>query len=346
MKIAQITFYKTMNYGGTLQAYALNKVLATFGDCECIDYTKANLSPKGIKAILQKFIYYRRKCAFDKFIKRHIHTSKTYDDLESMGKDYDYYVCGSDQIWNPDMMGGVCSDFYFLNFGDNTAKRIAYAASIGKENIEAKYLDYFKNSLSTFEALSLREHACEQQLEQLINKPIEVTLDPTLLLSKDEWEKVCADIKELPPYLLVYDLSASQEFTDAVNALSKKLNLPVVHFRSKKIYNNELKRFFDYGPAEFLSLIKNAEFVFCSSFHGTVFSIIFEKEFLVWNSGKTSSRMANLLSTLGLETRLLYSQDFDIQQKIDYRSIKERLEFLKEGSMDFIARNLREVEDR
>lgn len=210
-----------------------------------------------------------------------------------MGKDYDYYVCGSDQIWNPDMMGGVCSDFYFLNFGDNTAKRIAYAASIGKENIETKYLDYFKNSLSTFDALSLREQACKQQLEQLINKPIEVTLDPTLLLSKYEWEKVCADIEELPPYLLVYDLSASKEFTDAVNALSKKLNLPVVHFRSKKIYNNELKRFFDYGPAEFLSLIKNAEFVFCSSFHGTVFSVIFEKEFLVWNSGKTSSRMAN-----------------------------------------------------
>ena len=111
MKIAQITFYKTMNYGGTLQAYALNKVLTTFGDCECIDYTNANLSPKGIKAFLQKFIYYKRKRAFDKFIKRYIHTSKTYDDLDSMGKDYDYYVCGSDQIWNPDMMGVNCTPF-------------------------------------------------------------------------------------------------------------------------------------------------------------------------------------------------------------------------------------------
>lgn len=345
MKIAQITFYKTMNYGGTLQAYALNKVLSLYGECECIDFTNSNVSKKGFKAFFQKILYLKRKHSFDRFIKKYIKTSKVYDSLDELGKDYDYYVCGSDQIWNPEMMGGICSDFYFLNFGTNSIKRVAYAASIGKESVEPKYLPYFKKVISKFNAVSLREETCQKQLQQLTNTRVEVTIDPTLLLSKEEWENVCADVKKLPPYLLVYDLSASKEFTNAVNELSAKLNLPVVHFRSKKLYNNELKRCFGSGPAEFLSLIKNAEFVFCSSFHGTVFSIIFEKNFYVWNSGKTSSRMKNLLATLGIENRLLYSPQFDIQDKVDYGEIKKKLDFLKENSMEYLLKNLKEVED-
>lgn len=341
MKIAQITFYKTMNYGGTLQAYALNKILSSYGICECIDYSNANVSPRGIKMILKKILYFRRKKSFDQFIRKYIFTSKPYDNMEQIANDYDCCVCGSDQIWNPEMMGGKCSDFYFLHFGPEKMKRIAYAASIGKEQIGKEYQTYFKKAISAFDAVSLREEACVNELEQLTGKSITVTLDPTLLLTKDDWLEVCAEIKNLPPYLLVYDLSASQEFTDAVNALSTELGLPVVHFRSKRIYQNELKSFFHYGPAEFLSLIKNAEFVFCSSFHGTVFSIIFEKEFLIWNSGKTSSRMKNLLDSLGLGNRLLFEQNFVIKSKIDYVEVKRKLELLKRNSEQFISDNMK-----
>lgn len=337
MDIAQITFYKTMNYGGTLQAYALNKILSKYGNCKCIDYIDANVVPKGVKATIQRILYLRRKKSFDAFIKKYIKTSKRYENLDEIAEDFDCCVCGSDQIWNPDMMGGVCSDFYFLNFGTNRMHKVAYAASIGKEQIGDKYRAYFKDVVSKFDNISLREKACVNELQQLVNKPVAVTLDPTLLLTKEDWDKVCTEIKNLPPYLLVYDLSASQEFTDAVNVLSEWLNLPVVHFRSKKIYKNELKSFFNYGPAEFLGLIKNAEFVFCSSFHGTVFSVIFEKEFLVWNSGKTSSRMKNLLDALGLGDRLLFTQEFNIRNKIDYVEVKKKLEQLKQDSERFIA---------
>lgn len=336
MNIAQITFYNTMNYGGTLQAYALNKILSEYGNCKCIDYLHAHTKAKGIKACIRKYLYRKRKKAFDEFVSRNMNISKQYKTLNEVADGFDRLVCGSDQIWNMNMIPKKCRDFYFLNFGSPDIKRIAYAASIGQNAIKEEDVPYVKECLLKFSDISLREKTCVKQISAMTSKPVSVTVDPTFLLSREQWEKISCEIESLPPYLLVYDLSATKEFTNAVNTISNMLNLPVVHFRHKGIYENELKTFFDYGPDTFLSLIRNAEFVFGSSFHGVVFSIIFEKNFYVWSSGSTNSRIADLLSMLGLSNRLLSAPDFDMNSTIEWNQVREKLTYLRNQSRDYI----------
>ena len=166
-------------------------------------------------------------------------------------------------------------------------------------------------------------------------------LDPTLLLSTDEWKSKLTNIdKQTSKYILAYMVQANDEYKKIVNYLSKKTGLKVIHFDNEKIYDNELKSAYTAEPFEFIDLIKNAEYVVATSFHATVFSIIFSKKFFVVPHLKTGSRITNLLEKLGIEGRIYHKleefENVDYDFETNYIQVKEKLKEEKEKSIKFL----------
>lgn len=323
-KIATITFHAAHNYGSVLQAYALQKTLEKFG-CKCdiinfrTDKQKEMYSlftkRKGLKYILKNLSHLffclplRKKYdRFEAFIENKL--VKTADEYKLLSQDvcenfdYDYYICGSDQIWNP-----VPADFdwaYFLPF-DVSGKKISYApsfgplASIGDNETQLKMKEY----LSKFDSISVREKKSQEAIEQITGKKVPIVIDPTLLLSSSEWKKLIATdriIKE--DYIFLYTLFASPEIIKIAKAFSKKLKMPVVvsNFTNQYDIFTPFRKHYDCGPEEFLNLINNASLVLASSFHGTVFSIILQKPFFSIG-GADDARISSLLNYAGLSDR-------------------------------------------
>lgn len=360
-KVGIITFHNAHNYGAVLQAYALQEKIKELGYEPCIinyrnrkilkpykliKYSKKN-PIKCIKMIYDSLKNYKiNKVRYDKFntfINTNFNMTNAYKTLNKLKKDYpqlDCYITGSDQVWNPGIVGNL-SDAYTLNFGNDKINRISYAASIGKSTIEDKYKDDYKSKLSKINYISVREEDAKIELEKILHKDIKVVLDPTLLLSTDEWKSKLTNIdKQTSKYILAYMVQANDEYKKIVNYLSKKTGLKVIHFDKKKIYDNELKSAYTAEPFEFIDLIKNAEYVVATSFHATVFSIIFSKKFFVVPHLKTGSRITNLLEKLGIEGRIYHKleefENVDYDFETNYIQVKEKLKEEKEKSIKFL----------
>lgn len=205
-KIRIITFHNAHNYGAMLQAYALSKKIENMDNqVEFIDYRNKNVENgnriininknKLIKSILSNIVYYnknrRRYNNFNKFMNQNLQlTERRYDNVEELKQDSpkaDIYITGSDQVWNKDIVGSI-EDSYTLNFGDDNVKRISYAASIGKSIIAEPDKNVINHKLERIDYISVREEDAKHALSQIVNKNIEVVLDPTLLIDKKEWE--------------------------------------------------------------------------------------------------------------------------------------------------------------
>lgn len=352
-KIGIITFHRAHNYGAMLQAYALqNKITRMGHEVKIIDYRDKNIEvlykilkfgnfKRAISSILNFATNNNRYKSFNDFLMNNMRLSKSYS-LEQLKKEapkYDIYIAGSDQVWNTDITIGL-SDAYTLNFGSKSIKRISYAASIGKSNIESEK-EIYKQKLKNIDNISVREESGKNILEPILEKEIDVVLDPTLLLTRKEWEEVIQDTKqEEQKYILVYVVEPDDEYVKVVNYLAKKTKLGVIHFGKKNIYNNTIRSAYTNGPLDFIKLIKNAEYVICTSFHATVFSIIFNKKFFVIPHKTTGARVTNLLSKLGIIERAVYTLDEfkskDYEQKIEYESVNQKLEKERRKSIAFL----------
>lgn len=348
MKVGQVTFFRIPNYGGTLQAYALNYILnKKYYECEIIDYPGLNQNIKktikekinGIPRDFKNIIYVKKYLNFQRFIEDNFRVSKkvkSYDEVKQIAKNYDMFVCGSDQIWNNEMTGGKLDPFFFLEFEKDKPK-IAYAPSLGKVYVEKQFEKEFEGYISNFKKISVREKSSVENIQKYTNKKIDSVIDPTLLLTAIEWSSISKRPKISEKYVLVYDLAATDEFTNTVNYLSKILGLKVIHFRMKKLYDNELKKAYSVGPSEFLGLFENAEFIITNSFHGTVFSIINKKKFYTLPINKTSSRMKDLLSELNLEDRYINSiESIDVEKEIDYLNVEILLNKKRNEAFKFL----------
>ena len=339
MNIGIITFHSAYNYGAVLQCYALQKITNKLcNDCkiEVINYIDENVmsgykflpkNKKNVKCYIRgiaKYILYGRKIKkrfenFDNFMNLNYKISdKRYDksNINNINNEYDILITGSDQVWNPNIVGEL-SDAYTLNFGKDSVNRISYAASIGNSFIEDSFKDDYKRKIAKIDHISVREEDAKKALEKLIDKKIDVVLDPTLLLNRNEWDK---KIKEIPSekekYILAYVVEGNEEYRKIVNYLSEITGLKVVYFEKVNKYENPLRSAYTEGPLEFVNLIKNAEYVVATSFHATVFSIIFNKKFFIVPHKKTGSRVTNLLDKLKIENRTYVNlEDF---KKIDY----------------------------
>lgn len=271
---------------------------------------------------------------FDSYIKVYkdpINIDTINEKKASLNNYFEFFVCGSDQIWNP--FYPETSDIDFLTFA-NTNKRIAISPSIGINSLPKNKVDEYQRRLKGFKKLSIREEQGANILRELINKEVPVLFDPTLLVDRNVWSKIEKKVILEGDYILVYFLGKlTNKYKKLINNYSKKYNFKIIILNNLK--NME---FYDIDPGEFLFLIKNAKFIFTDSFHGCIFSLIYQKEFFVLKrmekGNSMHSRIDTLLKTTQLEERL-YNQENKIKP-IDYKYVWKCIDKKREMQLNIL----------
>lgn len=373
MKIGIITFNSAHNYGAVLQAWALQEYLSGQGHqveiinfrVNAVDRLYVLYKPKNPfkNATLNKMNHYKQylkvkkekpaKVAkykkFEEFIAKDLHTTMPYKNIQELRRenfDYDVMIAGSDQIWNGTLAGGI-NPAYFMDFGPEEAKRITYAASIGKDVIQDVEKFMFHRYLQNVDYISVREENAKGQIEPLIDKPVSVVLDPTLLLPKEKYDNLKKDPKLEQDYIYVHNVHLNRvdiRLNMMVEEMSNRLHLPVIQNHDDYDYSNELQKFNAGSPQEFIGMIANAKYVITNSFHATVFSIIYHRDFITIPHFQNPDRMKFLLNSLGIGNHLMD----DIKQlpenlkelSIDYDKVEELRIQMRQGSVDFLAQAL------
>ena len=231
---------------------------------------------------------------------RYIHTRMGVNDLHNVVDEYDYFIVGSDQVWNP-YFGDLKNNF--LSFAPFD-KRIAYAASIAAPNIPEDKSEIFKNGLTGMKWISMREQEGADTVRKFTGREVPVVVDPTMLLTPDEWRKVSRQPAWYhgKDYILTYFLGTRPD--ESIQAIARKSELSIVNLLDEKNYEHYVT-----GVDEFIWAIEHASLVYTDSFHGTVFSILFQRPFVVCNRvgkgcfNKMSARIDTLLKYFNLENR-------------------------------------------
>ena len=366
MKIGIITFQNAHNYGAQLQLFALKKYLMTLGyEVNVINYInkeieksylknpKNNIKVGGFRSgkkwlikqvnLLYGLRSYKTKWnRFNDFIINNItNEEKKYSKNEIDFSQYDYVICGSDQIWNPTLTNGF-DDVYFANFKSNALK-ISYAASIGKSSFNDEEEKTFKELLKNFDIISVREKKLEEYIKEITTCEVQTVVDPTLLLDSADYAIFLKDVP-YKKYILQYTLIDDPKLDAIVEKMALKNNLKIVELRyEKNLFRKNRIQVADAGISEFLSLIKNAEMVITNSFHGTIFSILFEKNFYTVKIAEVNSRIENLLNICDLNNRCINSEEgFDNSQTIKYDAVFEKLKSESKKSKEFLKAALNE----
>lgn len=363
-KVGIITFHNAHNYGAVLQVYALQEKITELGyETKVINYENKKITRqyslikysrknpiKSIKLIYESVKDYKiNKERFDKFenfITKNLRLTKKYKTIKQLkanSPDFDCYITGSDQVWNANIVGEL-SDAYTLNFGKEEVNRISYAASIGIDKIDDKDKEQYAKKLEKIDKISVREESAARELRKILNKDVKVVLDPTLLIMQSDWDKRINCTENEEKYILAYMVEYNNECIDIINYLSEKTGLKVVSFNKEKIYKNEMKKAYTDDPFEFVNKIKNAEYVITTSFHATVFSIIYHKRFFVVPHKKTGNRVTNLLEKFNLKDRVfnLFSDfcNIDYEKKIDYSLVDKIIEKEREDAIRFLTESI------
>lgn len=375
--------YQVKNYGSQLQSYATTVELKRRGiDFEIIRYKK-KFTPKLIISLLPRLVnpvfiservlmrYHKklrlklkpkinknnnkRNACLEKFSKdRFTNLSPVYYGYKELCKSaekYDGVMVGSDQLWSP---SGITSNFYNLMFANDETLKISYATSMGVSKIKPKLHKTYTAFLNRINYLSVRENTAKDIVSTLCSNTAEVVVDPVLLLSDEDW------LKEIPnkklfdePYVFAYFLGKAPEYRKAVTEFAKEKALKIVTSHHMDNYNKADINFGDYapfniGPEEFVNLIRNAEYVFTDSFHGSVFSMLYKKQFMVFNRysdqsiSSKNSRIDSFCQNYGLTDRR-YDGDINaVDNKINYTSVLEKVEQHKQKSLAFLDKALKD----
>lgn len=345
-KIGITTFHRAYNYGAFLQTFGLQKALENKYKVTNIDYTcdkikndykliKTNNIKKMVKSLIFLSKNIKRKNKFNKCIRERIK-------LSNINDKYDCVIAGSDQIWNIKLTGGY-DPIYSLEYFEDI-KKISYASSVGDESLILKNEDIYKKIMNNVDIISVREESAKKELKKITDKEIKVNLDPSLLLAKDEWDKYTVEKDINEPYIFSYFVGVTQENYDALELLTSKSGMKTISYSENPKEKNIIKKCFTDDPFEFITKIKYADLTFVSSFHGTVFSIIFNKEFYVVPPKDKGNRIINLLNKLGLSDRIINSKEdinkIGLNKKIDYESVNKKLDELRNDSLDWLYKAL------
>ncbi|MBQ6127589.1 polysaccharide pyruvyl transferase family protein [Candidatus Saccharibacteria bacterium] len=356
MKIGIVTWLWHENYGTALQAYALQRYLRNHNyDVSLLDVDisdKANVKKTityyfnrafyKIDMVLNKSDYRLKTMRFINFIRNNVKkTTKIHSDTDYIKacNSFDLLLFGSDQIWNPNWY----HKYYFANFEEVKTRRISYAPSFGVSEMNKGMEAFYADALASFQEITVREGDGAEIVEELIGRRPEVVVDPTFLLNCNEWAKIEARPHRLPEkYILCYFLSDNWKHWRAARRFSKKYGLPLVvlpNTGSSCIRTRHFMR--DAGPSEFIYLIRNADYVITDSFHGAVFSVIFEKKFAIFERHKQTSRrsqnsrLLNLKIILNNQLNIIpYGSAIINENWIDYELIRATLEKKINGSKE------------
>lgn len=376
-KIGIVTILSVNNYGAELQAFALQNKLNSMGyNAQIIDYLfyknpnfKATKKSKsfvklGFKQQLKEKFYpyyksiksipYRnqkliRDNKFENFHKEFTNRTPTLNTIEKLYKtsfDYDVYMVGSDQVWNPNTH--VNLEPYFLTFAPKDKIKIAYASSFGVNNVPEIYEGHYKKLLNNIDFIGVREKQGVSIVENLTSKAAKWVLDPTFLLNKFEWTSFESPSTINEPYLLMYILTDAEYITNLARHIAKEKNLKIVRICKNAFVEDSSKdvtNIIDAGPKEYLGLFRKATFVLTTSFHGTCFSVNFNIPFFtILKKNKTNnSRQINLLRELNIENRILYvDQNFPPSKdmKLDFEESNRLLDQFKKESILFLKSSI------
>lgn len=359
MKTGLITFYHIHHYGAFLQAYATQHAVESFGgQCEILNYyvNQNNAlfrKPSGMSsaaADAHTALHYAQLKArydrFEDFARQHLHiTEHHYESREELYREppqYDVYLAGSDQIWNPKIFpDGKFDPVYFGAFAQG--RKIAYAPSFGIPHIPDSMEEELKDYLEQFSHLSVRETQGRRIVEKAAGREAQVVLDPTLLLRQREWGALAADTGIQGGYILSYCISKPGALEPYIQQLAERTGLPIVQLCGiRRKVHPRAHCVLDAGPAEFLGLFRGASYVCTNSFHGTVFSIQFEKPFFTTvapaeMAAPETSRTYSLLSRLGLGDRIIGKGDTaNLTAPVDWGAVESRLESQRRESLRYL----------
>lgn len=357
-KCGIITFHCVPNYGAVLQAYGLQQYLkSNFADVKIIDYRPQKIMQEynfinfysifSVISSLWSLPSFWSKCKkFKMFVRKYLDTTSECFEKEDSFKniDFDILVLGSDQIWNSQITHGF-DNVYMGDLGcKSVSKIISYAASIGKSTLSEEEKNFFKSKLEKLDFISVRENEAKELLGPLTNKKIEVVADPTILAGKKCFEKLIKP-KNIPKgkYVLLYSLNGYTETSAMAVKISKYFDAAILEIsgRRKGIVKNKHKTLYSAAPEEFILLVANAEYVVTDSFHGTVFSILFHKQFVTIPHKTRNGRASNLLDICGLKSRMenVFSH-FLVDEYVDWESVDQKLEKYRNVSEKFVIEAL------
>ena len=350
-KIGIITFHNSINYGALLQTYALSKILADDGfTVEVIDYVNDKIDhslsssrykyDKSIKGYVKYFIKrvhgYRKDRSFSGFISAELNLSNehniTRSDIEKLAQRYDVVITGSDQVWNLKLTDMDLT--YYLDFVSEDTKRVAYAVSGGDiaDDDMSKVLPLIRR----IDALSVREQSLSNLLLEKYGVISTVCLDPTLLVGREMFKPIVSKRHIKNKYIFCFMMNYKPGIMEVAKRIAKEKELVVVDNK------NSLQFFLHSSPNDFLSWIYHAEYVLTDSFHGTAFSIVFNKQFvsdMYDGKGRIKQRIGDLLKTLSLEERfknVIVDDVLEISRvldsSIDYSAVEnKRLELAQKS---------------
>lgn len=364
MKIKTITCHEVYNHGASLQEYALLKYLNNDGHiAEAIHYKPAYLSGHfnlwGIGNTIynlpiikqlyllaklpQRLLSLKRKKAFDQFHAQYIPTGKvkyiSNAELKSNLPDADVFICGSDQIWNSFFQNGKDSAFY-LDFVPDHKLKISYAASFAIDELDEIIKPFVKEKVNRLNHVSVRETSGIRILNDLGIKDVVQVLDPVFLLEKEHWMQFVFPVNEA--FIFIYDFDSNPTLKKM--ALEYKSKHDVKIFTVNQNIDYADKNFYYEGPETFLSLMNYAHFVFTNSFHSVAFSLLFEKQFAVFDRNeKINTRMRDLLDLFHLNNLIKEPVDVERLNKINYQEIYIKLLEYNTTSKAFIKNALTDV---
>lgn len=359
MKIGILTFHRAHNYGAVLQAYALQECIKSLGHDVCfIDYRNKQLldvyklfnikrvvsrNPVSfIKRLAKELstlpVRAERSTAFNRFINSNllIDSDSTLGHINSA---FDFVFVGSDQVWNFHLTRGFDKYYWGKLKQEGSALRIvSYAASMEVGRFSTEEKAQIQHNLNNFDIIGVREDSLKESLKEFTNKEITVVADPTLLLDRSVWDKTAVRPSIDRPYLLLYQVRNNEKNELLAKKIARDLGLDIVYLSARVDAKNS-HECVGASPGDYLGLFKYASFVLCSSFHGTVFSTVFNVPFfsILMNDGK-DSRSLSLLNYLNLGDRAINYDSPYVNNEIDWNNVKERLEEIKASSLMFISR--------
>ena len=363
--------HKVENVGSALQAYALQRVVESLGyECELIDYLYPTIEHLAYQdrivqvqelSILNLILCLLRKTKallrkktvnpFEQFYSDNFHCSKQSFcnrlQLQSDCPMYDIYMSGSDQVWNPQYIGFDTS--FFLDFAPEGARKISYASSFSINKLPVEFTKAYQRELMKFDRISVRERSGVNIVKELTGKNCENVCDPTLLLNAEQWAELAeqsmfkTDEHYILVYLMAYAYNPYPDVYDYIERVYKQLNIPIVFFNPlvERKFNIREIHVSVKGPNEFLYLFSHADYVITDSFHGTAFSLIFQKPFItcIQNRYSIDSRITDLLDEVGgINHAVVYNKKETIPfQSSDLNVVKE-LERYRKHSLDWLIK--------
>lgn len=294
---------------------------------------------------LRNHRYNRFRCNFLNMTKpeNDITLSECRDNIKAL-------ICGSDIVWHPNLIKRNQAKAFYLNFGNENARRISYAASLDCFNDETLYehKSEYKKRLKSFDYISVREQCNVDFISSVSKKDVSLCCDPVFLFDKNFFNSMISSSEEPitnDKYIYVYILSHNEKIAEYATRIAKEKNLKIL------FYSESQNDFGEYGincsadgPAEFLQRIKNAEYVITTSFHCVAFSLLFEKKFIAFRRSGMGPKIDNILSIVGLTERLIEDNSvFDIDELIDFSKVRSALLQERKRSMEFLKKSLEKI---